>query len=581
MTPDPIFFRDLAYVFIAAVVGGTSAYLLRQPLILGYVFGGILISPLTPGPSISDVHSFEMFAEIGVILLMFCIGIEFSLNDLLRVRWVALLGGPIGIVLSILLGVGVGEVVGWNFIQSVVIGAVVSVASTMVLARLLLDSGDLRAKHGRVMIGITLVEDLAVVVLTVLLPALGALEPGRFAAIGKALWLAVLILVPFSYLASKAIPPLLTRIAKTQNAELFLLVSLSLGIGTAAVTQMAGLSLALGAFLAGLIISGSEYGHEMLARLLSLRDAFVALFFVTIGILIDPRVVWSNLPLLGLMLGLIIIGKFVIWTLVVKLFRYAWGTALLVGVGLTQIGEFSFVLVQVAKTAGHVGEDVYNATLAASLLSILLNAPLVRYAPRGIAALHFRMGRVSAPIQGGVQDEQAGHVLVCGFGRMGSTVGLALDHFSIPYTVIERDPDLVRQLRRRGISCVYGDASQTELLNAAGAERAALAIVALPVLSEASLTLRRLRTLNEKLPVLVRAHGFREAEDLKDVGATEIILPEVEGAHTLIRHAFQALKVPKSNILAYLKSCQDVRSSDEGTDGQDVEVGKAGTGRST
>ena len=561
MTPDPIFFRDLAYVFIAAVVGGTAAYLLRQPLILGYVFGGILISPLTPGPSISDVHSFELFAEIGVILLMFSIGIEFSLKDLLRVRWVALVGGPLGIFLSILLSVGIGHLVGWTMIQSVVIGSVVSVASTMVLARLLLDSGDLRAKHGRVMIGITLVEDLAVVVLTVLLPALGALEPGRFVTIGKALWLAVLILVPFSYLAAKAIPPLLTRIAKTQNAELFLLVSLSLGIGTAAVTQMAGLSLALGAFLAGLIISGSEYGHETLARLLSLRDAFVALFFVTIGILIDPRVVWGNLPLLGIMLGLIIAGKFVIWTLVVRLFRYAWGTALLVGVGLTQIGEFSFVLVQVAKTAGHIGEDVYNATLAASLLSILFNAPLVRYAPRWIAALHFRLGRASMPVQGSVQDEQAGHVVLCGFGRMGGTVGLALDHFEIPYTVIERDPDIVRQLRRRGISCVYGDASQAELLKAAGAQQAALVIVALPVIHEASLTVRRLRGLNVNIPVLVRAHGFREAEDLKDVGATEIILPEVEGAHTLIRHAFQALKVPKPDILVYLKSCQDYRSS--------------------
>jgi CPA2 family monovalent cation:H+ antiporter-2 len=557
MGPDPIFFRDLAYVFSAAVIGGAAAYLLRQPLILGYVFGGILISPLTPGPSISDVHSFELFAEIGVILLMFCIGIEFSINDLLRVRWVALLGGPIGIVLSILLAVGLGHVVGWSFIQSMVIGAVVSVASTMVLARLLLDSGELRAKHGRVMIGITLVEDLAVVVLTVLIPALGALEPGRFATIGKALWLAVLILVPFSYLAAKAIPPLLTRIAKTQNAELFLLVALSIGIGTAAVTQLAGLSLALGAFLAGLIISGSEYGHETLARLLPLRDAFVALFFVTIGILIDPRVVWSNFPLLGVMLGLIIVGKFVIWALVVRLFRYAWATALLVGIGLTQIGEFSFVLVQVAKTAGHVSEDVYNATLAASLLSILINAPLVRFAPRWIATLHLRMGRASLPVQGGVQDDQAGHVVLCGFGRMGSTVGLALDHFQLPYTVIERDPDIVRQLRRRGISCVYGDASQVELLKAAGADRAALVIVALPVIHEASLTLRRLRVLNEKIPLLARAHGFREAEDLKDVGATEVILPEVEGAHTLIRHAFQALEVSKPSILAYLKSCQD------------------------
>ena len=204
---------------------------------------------------------------------------------------------------------------------------------------------------------------------------------------------AVLILVPFSYLAAKAIPPLLTRVARTQNQELFLLVALALGVGTAAVTQLAGLSLALGAFLAGLIISGSEYGHETLARLLSLRDAFVALFFVTIGVLIDPTVVFANLDLLGIMLLLIVAGKFLIWALVVRLFRYAWWTSFLVGVGLTQIGEFSFVLVQVAKTAGHVGDEVYNATLAASLVTILLNAPLVRYAPSWIAALQLRSER--------------------------------------------------------------------------------------------------------------------------------------------------------------------------------------------
>ncbi|MCC2640727.1 MAG: ybaL [Nitrospira sp.] len=556
MAVDPIFFRDLAYVFVAAVLGGVAAYLLRQPLILGYVVGGILISPLTPGPSISDVHTFELFAEVGVILLMFCIGIEFSLNELLRVRWVALLGGPLGILLSILLAVGLGQVVGWSLIQSVVIGSVVSVASTMVLGRLLLDSGDLRAKHGKVMIGITLVEDLAVVVLTVLLPALGVLEPGRFATIGKALLTALMILVPFSYLASKAIPLLLTRVARTQNHELFLLVALSLGIGTAAVTQMAGLSLALGAFLAGLIISGSEYGHETLARVLSLRDAFVALFFVTIGVLIDPRIVLENLPLLSLMLGLIILGKFLVWTLVVRLFRYAWATALLVGVGLTQIGEFSFVLVQVAKTAGHVSEDVYNATLAASLLSILLNAPLVRYAPRWIARLNLHAGRHTLPTEAAGYHPDKGHVLMCGFGRVGSAIGLALDHFGIPYTVIERDPDIVRHLRRRGISCLYGDASQHELLHAAGAHHAALVVVALPGIHEAVLTVRRLRMLNEKAPLLARAHGVREAQSLMAVGATDVIQPEIEAAHTLIRHALQALAVSKPKILAYLEACR-------------------------
>jgi len=552
MAPDPIFFRDLAYVLVAAVLGGVVAYAIRQPLILGYVFGGIVVSPLTPGPSISDVHTFEIFAEIGVILLMFCIGIEFSLKDLLRVRWVALIGGPLGILLSIVLAMGVGHVIGWPPIQSMVIGAVVSVASTMVLARLLLDRGELRSKHGKVMIGITLVEDLAVVALTVLLPALGKFEPGRFSIIGKALLTAVLILVPFSYLAAKAIPLLLTRVARTQNQELFLLVALALGVGTAAVTQLAGLSLALGAFLAGLIISGSEYGHETLARLLSLRDAFVALFFVTIGVLIDPKVVFANLDLLGIMLLLIVPGKLLIWALVVRLFRYAWWTALLVGVGLTQIGEFSFVLVQVAKTAGHVGDEVYNATLAASLVTILLNAPLVRYAPSWIAALQLRSERPSLSADA-TQDGLKDHVVLCGFGRVGSIVGEAFDHFRIPYIVIERDPDIIRTLRRRSIPCLYGDASHQRLLEAAEAQHAALAIMALPELEPATLSIRRFRALNGNVPLLARAHSPREAAELLAVGATEVIQPEVEAAGTLIRHALRSMAMPKEQALAYLE----------------------------
>lgn len=379
MTHDPVFFRDLAYVFLAAVLGGGLAWIARQPLILGYVLGGILIGPFTPGPVISDVHTFELFAEIGVILLMFSLGIEFSFKDLLQVKWVAIAGGPLGILLSIGLAISVGSLIGWPPIQSIAIGAVISVASTMVLVRLLLDRGEIHSQHGRVMIGITLIEDLAVVAMTVLLPTLGALEPGRLALIGNALAKALLILVPFSYLASRVVPPIMTRVAKTQSQELMLLVALAIGLGTAALTQMVGLSLALGAFLAGLIINGSDHGHETLARLLPLRDAFVALFFVTIGVLIDPHVIFSNLSLLGVMIALIMVGKLLIWGLVVWVFGYGMAIATLVGVGLTQIGEFSFVLVQVARTAGHVGDAVYHATLAASLVTILLNAAFVHY----------------------------------------------------------------------------------------------------------------------------------------------------------------------------------------------------------
>ncbi|MDF0676975.1 MAG: cation:proton antiporter [Nitrospira sp.] len=553
MQPDPVFFRDLATVFLAAVAGGVLARLARQPLILGYVLGGIAIGPFTPGPTISESHTFDLFAEIGIILLMFSIGLEFSVKDLMRVKWVALAGGPLGILLSIGLALLVGSLIGWSTTQSIVIGAVTSMASTMVLARFLVDRGELRSKHGRVMIGIALVEDVAVVVMTVLMSALGEFDSGRLLLIGKAFAKAMLILAPVGYLGAKVIPPILTHVARTQNHELFLLVTLAISLGTAAVTQMVGLSLALGAFLAGLIISASEYGHETLARLLSLRDAFVALFFVTIGILIDPRVIIDNLSLLATMIGLIVVGMFTIWTTIVRLFGYSWTTACLVGIGLTQIGEFSFVLVQVAKGAGHVGSEVYNATLAASVITILMNAALVRYVPGWIGRRRFAHDQHDIAPWPPEGDPLRQHVVLCGFGRVGSSLGRALEAFSLPYVVIDRNPDTIRQLQARHIACLYGDASHRELLMKAGAEDASLIIVALPEIESAALTVRRIRALNPKVPILARAHGSAEAERLGTVGAAEVIQPEVEASATLIRHALAWFGVPKDRILDYVE----------------------------
>ena len=553
MQPDSIFFQDLAVVFLAAVAGGVLARIAGQPLILGYVLGGIAIGPFTPGLTISGSHTFDLFAEIGVILLMFSIGLEFSVKDLMRVKWVALVGAPLGILLSIGLANIVGSLIGWSTIQSIVIGAVTSMASTMVLARLLVDRGELRTKQGRVMIGITLVEDVAVVAMTVLMPALGEFDSGRVLVIGQALAKALLILVPVGYLGTKVIPPIMTHVARTQNQELFLLVTLAISLGTAAVTQRIGLSLALGAFLAGLIISASEYGHETLARLLSLRDAFVALFFVTIGILIDPRVIIENLPLLSTMIGLIVAGMFLIWTTIVRLFGYSWTTAFLVGIGLTQIGEFSFVLVQVAKGAGLVGREVYNATLAASVITILLNAALVRYVPGWLVPR--RLAHEKHDMAPGLPEGEPirQHVVLCGFGRVGSSLGKALEAFSLPYVVIDRDPDIIRRLQSRGIACLYGDASHRELLMKAGAEDASLIIVALPEIEPAALTVRRIRDFNQKIPILARAHGLVEADRLGVVGASEVIQPEVEASATLIRHALAWFGVPKDRILDHVE----------------------------
>jgi monovalent cation:H+ antiporter-2, CPA2 family len=378
MEPNPILFRDLTYIFVAAVLGGVFAWRLRLPLILGFVLGGIAISPFTPGPQLSDLHTFEVFAEVGVVLLMFSIGVEFSIPELMRVRSVALIGGPIGIALMLALTMVVGHLLGWSFIESFVIGAAVSVASTMVLARLLSDSGQLGTTHGRVMIGITLVEDLAVICMTVLVPVLGNSRDGGWLMAIWVLGKALLLLVPLTFLAIKVIPPLLRRVKLTCNAELQLLVAIAICLGTAALAQAVGFSVALGAFLAGVSISSLPELHDAHAQIVPLRDAFVALFFVTLGTLIDPKVLSEHLTLLGSMLVLILLGKFLVWTAVVSLFRYPFRTAITVAAGLTQIGELSFVVVQVARSSALVNEGIFSTVIAASLISILLNVFLVR-----------------------------------------------------------------------------------------------------------------------------------------------------------------------------------------------------------
>ncbi len=332
--PHSDIFQELSYVFIAAIAGGALAWKLRQPLILGYVVAGIAISPFTPGPSLHDPHTFQVIAEVGVVFLMFSIGLEFSVAELATVKWVALIGGPLGIVLAALLGAGMGWLLGWGLTTGLVVGLIISVASTMVLSRLLVDRGELQSQHGHVMIGITLVEDLAVVVLTILMPVLVNLNPHHLLGVGKALGKAALILVPIAVLATYLVPRLLARVARAKNNELFLLVLLAICLGTAALTEAVGLSLALGAFAAGLMVSASDFAHRALDQILPLRDAFVALFFVTVGALINPRAVLGYPQLLLAILFLVVVGKFVIWTAIVKLFRYPLATAILVGIGI-------------------------------------------------------------------------------------------------------------------------------------------------------------------------------------------------------------------------------------------------------
>jgi CPA2 family monovalent cation:H+ antiporter-2 len=380
--PHSDIFKELSYVFIAAVLGGMLAWRLRQPLILGYVLAGIFISPFTPGPSIHESHTFELLAEVGVIFLMFTIGLEFSIKELLRVKGIALLGGPVGILACGLMGMAAGWLLGWGLLPGFAVGLVISVASTMVMSRLLIDRDELQSQHGRVMIAITLVEDLGTVVLIIVIPLLANFTPSHLIALAKQLGLAALVIVPLAIVARRLIPRFLALVARTCSDEIFLLVALAVCLGAAALTQAVGLSLAIGAFVGGMTISGSEHAHRTLERLMPLRDAFVALFFVTVGTLMNPAGIFADIGVLLAIVAMVVLGKAVIWTGITRAFGYSTETSILVGTGLTQIGEFSFILVQAARSSGLLTENFYHATLAASLLTILINAALVRWMPQ-------------------------------------------------------------------------------------------------------------------------------------------------------------------------------------------------------
>ena len=376
-----IIFRDVALVIAGAFVFGMLALRLRQPVILGYVLAGLFLSPFTPGIKIHEVDTFEVMAEVGVIFLMFSVGAEFSIPELLKIKWVALIGAPLGLLTATALGTGIGVLLGWPLLQGVALGAIISVASTMVLLRLLMDRGELNSVVGRLMVTLSLVEDLAVVILTVLLPGLAGAGDGGYAQVAWRIGKALLLMVPILLLGWKIVPPVMKRVERLCNDELSLLLALTVCLVVAALTEAVGLSLALGAFLAGLLLGNSKFAHELAKQTFSIRDVFVAVFFVTVGMLIDPHTWAASWHIILLIVALVIVGKFIIWTGVVRIFGYTWQQSLRTGIGLTQIGEFSFILAMVSRDAGLISPEVYHATLAASLITILANATFFKFLP--------------------------------------------------------------------------------------------------------------------------------------------------------------------------------------------------------
>ncbi len=567
---------DLAFLLFAALAGGLAAHFLRQPPVVGYVVAGVVVGGLTGTGA--EPAPFDLFAQVGVLLLLFTAGVEFSLSDLWRARRLVFYGTPAGMGAIVLVVSAFGVAAGWDARQAVAVGAALSVMSTAVLFKFLQDRHELQSAHGRILVGVSLAQDLLAVVLMALLPVLAPQLASRPVQAGLAILRALAVLVPLLWLGRRLIPVLLARVARTQNMELFLVTVVALALGTAALASGLGLSPALGAFLAGLVVSESEFAHETLARVLPLRDAFVALFFLSVGMVLDLETVRRQLPAVLGLAALVVVGNTLVWTAVVRAAGYPRRVAALCGLGLGQVGEFSYLIAATARQAGVLEDSVYQAVLAASLITILANAALFRGRP---AWLERWLGRerVEAALDRGRVPEPAGHAVVCGFGRVGQEVAQALEAFGIPYAVVDLDPGALQVARGKAVTVVFGDVGSPRALRRAGVQRARLVVVAIPDAGAAFRCVREVRNLAPQVPILARVHHAASRALLLEAGATEVVQPEVEAALTMVRHSLDWLGVSHEAGRAYLKRArahwpEEVRSEGfaEGLEAREVVV---------
>ena len=429
---------DIAIIVVAGLIGGIIAQRLRQPLILGYILAGVIVGPYTGGVTVVEVHDIELLAEIGVALLLFALGLEFSLKELRPVARVALIGTPIQIGLTMALGYGIGQWLGMSWIHALWLGGLIALSSTMVVLKSLSNQGRMGTLSSRVMIGMLIVQDLAVVPLMIILPQLNDPEAG-LPLLGWAALRAALFLLVMVFVGTRLLPWLMRYIAAWNSRELFLLAITAIGLGVGYATYLSGLSFALGAFVAGMVLSESDYGHQALSDIIPLRDLFGLLFFVSVGMLLDPAFLLNNLGVVLVVVGVVALGKGLIFGLLSRLFGYRNIVPLAVGLGLFQVGEFSFVLARVGVATNSIDANLYSLTLTVAIVTMLLT-PLLSGFTGPLHALRQRWFPIE-PVQT-VNLPKAGlhgHVVIAGGGRVGQYVAQVLQRMGLAFVIVELD----------------------------------------------------------------------------------------------------------------------------------------------
>ena len=552
---------DLILLVVTAFFSGLLMQRLGQPLILGYILTGIAFGPYTGGFALTSVHEIELLAEIGVALLLFALGLEFSLKDLKPVKKIALIGTPIQIILTIGMGYGIGQLMGWDAKSSLWLGALVSLSSTMVLLKTLMNQGWLGTLSSKVMVGMLIVQDLAVVPLIVLLPMLNDPSLG-WISLEIAILKTVVFLAGMILFGTRLLPLIMRYIAHLGSRELFLLAITAIGLGVGYLTYLVGLSFAFGAFVAGMVLSESDYGHQALSDIIPVRDLFGLLFFASVGMLLNPEFLldhWKQVLMLVLIVSL---GKGIIFALLARIFKYGNVVPLAVGLGLFQVGEFSFVLAQVGVSTNSISHEVYSLVLTTAIITMFLT-PIISGQTAHLYALskrwfqHEPLDTINYP-KSGLRN----HVIIVGGGRVGFRIAQVLKRLSVPMLIIELDQLRVERAKHADIPVVFGDVGHEVVLEAAEAASARLLIITTPEIVITQTIVERARKVNSEIQVVARAPGVEFLEEFKKLNISEVVIPEFEAGLEMARKALVHLHIPAAKIQHYTESLrQDLFAS--------------------
>jgi len=549
---------DIIIIVLAALIGGIIAQRLKQPLVLGYILAGIAVGPHTGLIAVSDVHQIELLAEIGVALLLFALGLEFSLKELRPVRKIALIGTPIQMTLTIAYGLAIGRWLGWGWIPALWLGALISLSSTMVILKTLMNQGWLGTLSSRVMIGMLIVQDLAVIPMMIILPLLNDPKSGLpligFAALKATAFIAMMIL-----LGTRLLPRLMAYVAGWNSRELFLLSITAVGLGIGYGTHLFGLSFAFGAFVAGLILSESDYGHQALSEIIPVRDLFGLLFFTSVGMLLEPGFFIAHWGKVLLLVLLVAAGKGIIFALLARIFGYGNVVPLAVGLGLFQIGEFSFVLARTGLDAQAIGKDVYAYILTTAIISMVLT-PFVSGLTAPLYALRKRWYKREALQTKNIpKTGLLDHVVIAGGGRIGSYIAGVLKHLGILFVIIELDNRQFDKAKTAGLPIIYGDAGQAVVLEAAKIEKSKLLLITTPSIVTAQSIVQQARNLNPGLQVVARAEGTEQMIRLSECGVHMTVQPQLEAGLEMTRQALLNFAIPVIEIQRYTDAVRQER----------------------